>query len=147
MIILKKYIIPIILLIFMIMAAVKINIINTKSLSPLGNSDDNFNLVSQEFGEDFQEFIMDKSPVKIYTGEKNDNLAMVKVFNREINLTMDNVFLRKLKPVFNYIGKTVSNIKDNFNEKRKNNKDNSSSGDSYNLDNTVDDFLKTFQGN
>lgn len=147
MVIFKKYIIPIILLVFVIIGAIKINIVNTKSLSPLGNSDDNFNLVSQEFGEDFQEFIMDKSQVKIYTGEENDNSAMVKVFNKEINLTMNNVFLRKLKPVFNYIGKTVSNIRDNFNEKRKNNNNNSSSEDSYNLDSTVDDFIKTFEGN
>ena len=147
MTIFKKYIIPMVLLILVAIGAIKINIINTKSLSPLGNSDDNFNLVSEEFGEDFQEFIMDKSAIKIYTGEENDNLAMVKVFNKEINLTMDNIFLKKLKPVFNYIEKTVSNIKDKFNEKRKNNKDNSNSVDSYDLDNTVDDFIENYQGN
>ncbi|WP_343008990.1 hypothetical protein [Clostridium celatum] len=147
MTIFKKYIIPMVLLILIAIGAIKINIINTKSLSPLGNSDDNFNLVSEEFGEDFQEFIMDKSAIKIYTGEENDNLAMVKVFNKEINLTMDNIFLKKLKPVFNYIEKTVSNIKDKFNEKRKNNNDNSNSVDSYDLDNTVDDFIENYQGN
>ncbi|EKY22751.1 hypothetical protein [Clostridium celatum] len=147
MTIFKKYIIPMVLLILVAIGAIKINIINTKSLSPLGNSDDNFNLVSEEFGEDFQEFIMDKSAIKIYTGEENDNLAMVKVFNKEINLTMDNIFLKKLKPVFNYIEKTVSNIKDKFNEKRKNNNDNSNSVDSYDLDNTVDDFIENYQGN
>ena len=147
MTIFKKYIIPMVLLILVAIGAIKINIINTKSLSPLGNSDDNFNLVSEEFGEDFQEFIMDKSAIKIYTGEENDNLAMVKVFNKEINLTMDNIFLKKLKPVFNYIEKTVSNIKDKFNEKRKNNNDNSNSVDSYDLDNTVDDFIEIYQVN
>ena len=147
MTIFKKYIIPMVLLILVAIGAIKINIINTKSLSPLGNSDDNFNLVSEEFGEDFQEFIMDKSAIKIYTGEENDNLAMVNVFNKEINLTMDNIFLKKLKPVFNYIEKTVSNIKDKFNEKRKNNNDNSNSVDSYDLDNTVDDFIENYQGN
>ena len=147
MTIFKKYIIPMVLLILVAIGAIKINIINTKSLSPLGNSDDNFNLVSEEFGEDFQEFIMDKIAIKIYTGEENDNLAMVKVFNKEINLTMDNIFLKKLKPVFNYIEKTVSNIKDKFNEKRKNNNDNSNSVDSYDLDNTVDDFIENYQGN
>ena len=147
MTIFKKYIIPMVLLILVAIGAIKINIINTKSLSPLGNSDDNFNLVSEEFGEDFQEFIMDKSAIKIYTGEENDNLAMVKVFNKEINLTMDNIFLKKLKPVFNYIEKTVSNIKDKFNEKRKNNNDNSNIVDSYDLDNTVDDFIENYQGN
>ena len=60
---------------------------------------------------------------------------------------MDNIFLKKLKPVFNYIEKTVSNIKDKFNEKRKNNNDNSNSVDSYDLDNTVDDFIENYQGN
>ena len=57
MTIFKKYIIPMVLLILVAIGAIKINIINTKSLSPLGNSDDNFNLVSEEFGEDFSEFI------------------------------------------------------------------------------------------
>ena len=51
-------------------------------------------VVSTEFGEDFQEFIMDKSPVKIYVGEKNDGLATVKVYDKSINLTNNKYFWR-----------------------------------------------------
>ena len=60
--IIKKFLIPIFAVILLIVGFVKINIINTESLSPLGNTDDNFKVVSEEFGEDFQEFIKDNMP-------------------------------------------------------------------------------------
>lgn len=40
--------------------------INTKALSPLGNTNENYKLVSNEFGEDFSNFIKDNSFLKIY---------------------------------------------------------------------------------
>ena len=61
----KKYFVPLVAVILLIIGFVKINIVNTESLSPLGTTDDNFKVVSTEFGEDFQDFILDKSPVKI----------------------------------------------------------------------------------
>ena len=90
----KKYFVPLVAVILLIIGFVKINIVNTESLSPLGTTDDNFKVVSTEFGEDFQEFIMDKSPVKIYVGEKNDGLATVKVYDKSINLTNNKYFWR-----------------------------------------------------
>lgn len=45
---------------------IKIDMINTKALSPLGNTNENYKLVSNEFGEDFSNFIKDNSFLKIY---------------------------------------------------------------------------------
>ena len=53
----KKNLIPLlcaIVFIAVIASFVKINIINTKILSPLGNTNSNFDLVTEEFGEDLE---------------------------------------------------------------------------------------------
>ena len=107
--IIKKILIPIFAVILLIVGFVKINIINTESLSPLGNTDDNFKVVSEEFGEDFQEFIKDNSTVKIYVGEKKDGLATVKIYNKEIKLTSDNLFMNTIKTAGEYINNAFIN--------------------------------------
>ena len=128
----------------MIIGFVKINIVNTESLSPLGTTDDNFKVVSTEFGEDFQEFIMDKSPVKIYVGEKNDGLATVKVYDKSINLTNNNFLINSIKTLGSYISNTCSSLKDKIikitktkNENIKNEDNNKSE-----FDKSVDEFIK-----
>ena len=142
--IIKKILIPIFAVILLIVGFVKINIINTESLSPLGNTDDNFKVVSTEFGEDFQEFIMDKSPVKIYVGEKNDGLATVKVYDKSINLTNNNFLINSIKTLGSYISNTCSSLKDKIikitktkNENIKNEDNNKSE-----FDKSVDEFIK-----
>ena len=146
--IIKKFFIPILAVILFIIGFVKINIINTESLSPLGNTDDNFKVVSDEFGEDFQEFIKDNSTVKIYVGEKNDGLATVKIYNKEIKLTNDNLFMNIIKKVGQYIGNAFTNIKDKINKSTKTNseynknieiKDEDNKSD---FDKSVDDFIE-----
>lgn len=121
----KNYFIPIVTVIVVIIGFVKINIVNTQALSPLGNTDDNFKVVSTEFGEDFQEFIMDKSAVKIYVGEKDDGLSTVKLHNKEINLTNDNFFMNTIMTITRYINKGFLNIKDKINKDTKTNDENS----------------------
>ena len=146
--IIKKFFIPIFAVILFIIGFVKINIINTESLSPLGNTDDNFKVVSDEFGEDFQEFIKDNSMIKIYVGEKNDGLATVKIYNKKIKLTSDNLFINTIKTVGEYIGSTFANIKDKINKSTKTNseynknieiKDEDNKSD---FDKSVDDFIE-----
>lgn len=146
--IIKKFLIPIFAVILLIVGFVKINIINTESLSPLGNTDDNFKVVSEEFGEDFQEFIKDNSAVKIYVGEKNDGLSTVKIYNKEIKLTSDNLFMNSIKKALEYVDKAFINIKDKINKSTKTNSEydeNSNIKDESNnseLDESVDDFNK-----
>ena len=140
----KKYFVPLVAVILLIIGFVKINILNTESLSPLGTTDDNFKVVSTEFGEDFQEFIMDKSPVKIYVGEKNDGLATVKVYDKSINLTNNNFLINSIKTLGSYISNTCSSLKDKIikitktkNENIKNEDNNKSE-----FDKSVDEFIK-----
>lgn len=140
----KKYFVPLVAVILLIIGFVKINIVNTESLSPLGTTDDNFKVVSTEFGEDFQEFIMDKSPVKIYVGEKNDGLATVKVYDKSINLTNNNFLINSIKTLESYISNTCSSLKDKIikitktkNENIKNEDNNKSE-----FDKSVDEFIK-----
>ena len=140
----KIYFIPLISIILLIIGFVEVNIINTESLSPLGTTEDNFKVVSDEFGEDFQEFIMDKSPIKIYVGEKNDGMATVKFYNKYINLTNNNFLINSIKTLGSYISNTCSSLKDKIikitktkNENIKNEDNNKSE-----FDKSVDEFIK-----
>ena len=146
--IIKKILIPIFAVILLIVGFVKINIINTESLSPLGNTDDNFKVVSEEFGEDFQEFIKDNSTVKIYVGEKNDGLATLKIYNKEIKLTSDNLFMNTIKTAWEYINNAFININDKINKSTKTNSEynedsvKTDEDDKNDFDKSVDDFIE-----
>ena len=137
----KIYFIPLISIILLIIGFVEVNIINTESLSPLGTTEDNFKVVSDEFGEDFQEFIMDKSPIKIYVGEKNDGLATVKFYNKYINLTNNNFIMNFIKDLATYTNKAYINIRDKISGITKNNKENSNYKES-DFDKNINEFIK-----
>lgn len=137
----KIYFIPLISIILLIIGFVEVNIINTESLSPLGTTEDNFKVVSDEFGEDFQEFIMDKSPIKIYVGEKNDGMATVKFYNKYINLTNNNFIMNFIKDLSTYTNKAYINIRDKISGITKNNKENSNYKES-DFDKNINEFIK-----
>lgn len=137
----KIYFIPLISIILLIIGFVEVNIINTESLSPLGTTEDNFKVVSDEFGEDFQEFIMDKSPIKIYVGEKNDGMATVKFYNKYINLTNNNFIMNFIKDLATYTNKAYINIRDKISGITKNNKENSDYKES-DFDKNINEFIK-----
>ena len=147
----KKILAPLLCAIVFICALiglVKVNIINTQILSPLGNTDSNFDIVSKEFGEDFTEFIKDKSPIKIYIGEKGDKEAKVKVLNKEINLTLNNTFIIAVEPVFNYINDKIdySIEKINKNEEKENNKTENKNEEKEEINKIVDEFIEWKEG-
>ena len=137
----KIYFIPLISIILLIIGFVEVNIINTESLSPLGTTEDNFKVVSDEFGEDFQEFIMDKSPIIIYVGEKNDGMATVKFYNKYINLTNNNFIMNFIKDLATYTNKAYINIRDKISGITKNNKENSNYKES-DFDKNINEFIK-----
>ncbi|MGL4874516.1 MAG: hypothetical protein ACRC30_07700 [Clostridium sp.] len=63
-----------------------VNVKNTKTLSPVGvSAEDNFEMVSEEFGKEFEKFIQDKASVKIY--EEGDG-TLIKV--NEVNFKIKN---------------------------------------------------------
>lgn len=70
-----------VLLILVLAGLIKINIINTKVMSPLGNGDQNYELVHSELGDEFANFIRDSSPIKIY--QKGSQITMVKINDKE----------------------------------------------------------------
>lgn len=49
-----------------IVGCIIVNIKNTEALSPFGNTLNNYQIITEEFGEDFSEFIKDNANIKIY---------------------------------------------------------------------------------
>lgn len=139
----KKYLVPIIATIIVIIGCIYVNIKTTEALSPIGNTEDNYLIVSKEFGDDFSEFIKDKSPVKIYLGEEGDKQAVVKVFNKEIKLTSKNIFIKAIGTAVNTLKNISSNIKDKFIRNTENS--NIPEDSKEEIDDVVDDFIKNIE--
>ena len=96
-----KTIFLIVLFCVTLIALIKVNILNTKALSPLGNTNDNYKLVSEEFGEDFSNFIQDKSPVKIYVEE--DEETMVRLGEKDFIIKSESNLINFAKGVFSKV--------------------------------------------
>ena len=69
------------LLILVLAGLIKINIKNTRVMSPIGNGDENYELVHSELGDEFANFIRDSSPIKIY--QNGSQITMVKINDKE----------------------------------------------------------------
>ena len=96
-----KTIFLIVLFCVTLIGLIKVNILNTKALSPLGNTNDNYKLVSEEFGEDFSNFIQDKSPVKIYVEE--DEETMVRLGEKDFIIKSESNLINFAKGVFSKV--------------------------------------------
>ncbi|OPX45300.1 hypothetical protein [Clostridium thermobutyricum] len=73
----------------------EINVENTKALSPIGiSSEDNFQMVSSEFGKDFENFIQDKAKVKIYDEEDG---RLIKFGDVNLKIKKKSEFLEGIK--------------------------------------------------
>ncbi|MGL4847698.1 MAG: hypothetical protein ACRC28_02055 [Clostridium sp.] len=78
-----------------VIGLVAINIKNTKTLSPVGVSvEDNFEMVSEEFGKEFEKFIQDKAAVKIY---KEDDGTLIKVNDVNFKIKNESEMLNEIK--------------------------------------------------
>ena len=140
----RKFTMPIVaIVIIIIIGFTQINIINTKALSPIGNTEDNYELVSAEFGEDFTAFIKDNAEVKIYTAD-GERDGSIRIKDNEFRLKKDNQFINlvsttgtKIKEAFLSVkGKVDNKIEDiNKSNLEKENKNDE-------LDSTVNDFIK-----
>lgn len=89
--------------IVVILQLTKINIINTKALSPVGNTDDNKKLVNTEFGEEFNSFIQDNSNIKIYENE-NEKGYLVTINDNKIKIKEESYLVNVIKKGFLLIG-------------------------------------------
>jgi hypothetical protein len=94
-----RKILPAFFIIFIILIGIiKIDIINTKALSPLGNTNENYRLVSEEFGEDFSNFIKDDAFLKIYKESEEDTL--VRLGNSDFRINNKSIFILKIEEIF-----------------------------------------------
>jgi len=105
----------------------------------VGNGDDNYELVKEEFGKDFEEFIKDDAEVKIYTPKDKNENTTVKVYNKEFIINMNNKITEKFYDVGGFLYNGFNSIIDKINGKIKTNEVNTESGD---LDKIIDDFLQ-----
>lgn len=130
---------------------IQINIVNTKALSPIGNGEDNYELVKEEFGEDFEEFIKDNAEVKIYTSSEEGENTTIKLGDRELMISTDNPITEKFYMLgssiynsFNSISNKINGkIKENNSEDdKKGNENNSADTNEDKLNKIVDDFLE-----
>lgn len=86
-----------VVLFFVLVGIIKIDIINTKALSPLGNTSENYKLVSEEFGEDFSNFIKDNSFLKIYEEPEKD--VLVRLGNSEFKISNESSYIKKIREI------------------------------------------------
>jgi hypothetical protein len=96
--ILRKSLFCIFVFAIILTGIIKINIINTKALSPLGNTNENYKIVSEEFGEDFSNFIKDNSFLKIYKGSQND--ILIRLGNNDFRISDQSIFIKKMQEIF-----------------------------------------------
>lgn len=129
----------IIFLVITVLGFIQINVINTKALSPIGNGEDNYELVKEEFGKDFEEFIRDDAEVKIYTPDDNNENIMVKVSNKEFIINVNNKITEKFYNLGGFIYNGFNSIINKFNGKIKNSEEENTNGD---LDKIINDFLE-----
>ena len=97
----KKVVPAFLILFFVLVGIIKVDMINTKALSPLGNTTENYKLVSEKFGEDFSNFIKDNSFLKIYKESEKD--ILVRLGGSNFKIKSESVFINKIKEMFNKI--------------------------------------------
>ena len=139
---LKKGIIPTILFIMVMIGCIIVNIKNTEALSPFGNTIDNYQIVTKEFGEDFSEFIKYKDNIKIYLNKEEDT-AQVQIGKNEIKFTKNNIFITKIKSIGNFFIKQISKIENTLEKITENTEENKKSKSK--IDIIVDDFIEWFK--
>ena len=110
----KKYfirkVIPALFILFFVMVGIiKVDIINTKCLSPLGNTKENYELISKEFGDDFSNFIKDNSFLKIYK-EKDSNI-LIRLGNEDFKINDESTFFYNIKETFENIKNKINGAK------------------------------------
>lgn len=96
--ILKKVLPSFIILFLAISGIIRVDMINTKALSPLGNTNENYKIVNEKFGEDFSKFIKDNSYLKIYKEPGKD--ILVRLGDNEFKIRNKSVFIDKIEETF-----------------------------------------------
>jgi hypothetical protein len=104
--ILKKVLPAFVILFLVISGIIKVDMINTKALSPLGNTNENYKIVNEKFGEDFSKFIKDNSYLKIYKEPGKD--ILIRLDDKEFKIRNKSVFIEKFEEIFEDIKKIIN---------------------------------------
>jgi hypothetical protein len=80
---------------------IKVDMINTKALSPLGNTNENYKLVSEKFGEDFSNFIKDNSFLKIYKESEND--ILIRLGENDFEIKNESIITEKIEEILKLV--------------------------------------------
>lgn len=99
--ILKKVLPSFFILFLAICGIIRVDMINTKALSPLGNTNENYRIVNEKFGEDFSKFIKDNSYLKIYQEPGKD--ILVKLGDNEFKIRNKSTFVEEFEGIFSDI--------------------------------------------
>lgn len=137
----RKVITTILLAITIVLVGfVKINIINTKALSPMGTTEDNYAVVSKEFGKDFTEFIKDNSPIKIYAEDD----IIVSINTTDYKITTDNPIIKFTKGIANNISQSTNYFKNKIDEfiNNVNNDVNNTINPNEEIDSIIDGYIQ-----
>jgi len=95
---------------FVLIGLIRINIINTKALSPLGDTNENYEKIKQELGEDFSDFIKDNAAVKIYNEDSKDTI--LRVWDKDFTIKEESNISSVVSNISEKIGSLFSGIKD-----------------------------------
>lgn len=93
-----------------IIGIIQINIENTKALAPIGNTNSNFEIVSEEFGRDFSNFIKDNSDIKIYKEENGEYLVRLED-GGDYRVSTKSSIIENLKSIGDEIMGTLNDMK------------------------------------
>ncbi len=95
-----KILIIIFLIIITMAGLIRINILNTRTLSPLGNTKQNYELINEKFGDDFANFIKDDSFLKIYD-EHEDGKIIIRIGDNEFKISSKSNVIEYVKDKIN----------------------------------------------
>ena len=145
----KKVLIGILIFfIILIFGFIQVNIINTKALSPVGNGEDNYELVKEEFGEDFEEFIKDNSEVKIYIPSDEIENTTIKIYDKEFTININNKVTEKIYDFGGFLYNGFTSITEKISDTINNNEvENIDKNENEDLDKIIDDFLENQDNN
>lgn len=94
---------------FVIIGLGRINIINTKALAPLAETNENYEKIKEELGEEFSDFIKDSAQIKIYSEPSRD--ILVKAWDKNFTIRLGSDIKSVASNISGKIGGFFSEIK------------------------------------
>ena len=85
----------------LMMGLIKINVINSKTLSPLGNKYESYNIEEQEIYDSYSSFIKDDSLIKIY--QEDSEGTLIKVGDRDFRIKKESDIGQYAENIFDKI--------------------------------------------